>query len=494
MISMTVAEIARLVGGSPYGLDAQLVIRGKVEFDSRKVQPGDIFLAMKGERADGHDFADAALVAGAVAVLGTRQLAVPCIVVADPVAAITALAASAARRLPATVIELTGSSGKTSTKDLLAQVLERHGRTVAPPESFNNELGFPYTVLLADEDTDYLVLEASARGIGHIRQLTGIAPPAVAAVLNVGSAHLGEFGSVEAIAQAKGELVEALAPDGLAVLNADDPRVLAMAARTAGRVITFGEQPAADVRAEQVVVEPTGRARFELVTGSGRAPVALRLLGEHQVANALAAAAVATELGMTVPAVAEALSAATARSHWRMELTEVAGVSVLNDAYNANPESVRAALKSLAIMTASGEHSSNSIPAGGTPAGSDPAAGRIPAGRRSIAVLGQMAELGAESISAHDAIGRLAVRLNVNLLIAVGEPARPIANGAALEGSWDGEAQWVPDRDAAVRLLLEVVRPGDVVLVKGSRAADLQRVAQALIAGLADADQGRGRA
>ena len=478
MISMTVAEIVRLVGGSPYGLDAQLVIRGKVEFDSRKVQPGDIFLAIKGERADGHDFADAALAAGAVAVLGTRQLAVPCIVVDDPVAAITALAASAARRLPATVIELTGSSGKTSTKDLLAQVLERHGRTVAPPESFNNELGFPYTVLLADEDTDYLVLEASARGIGHIRQLTGIAPPAVAAVLNVGSAHLGEFGSVEAIAQAKGELVEALAPDGLAVLNADDPRVLAMAARTAGRVVTFGEQPAADVRAEQVVVEPTGRARFELVTGAGRAPVALRLLGEHQVANALAAAAVAIELGMTVPAVAEALSAATARSHWRMELTEVAGVSVLNDAYNANPESVRAALKSLAIMTAGRR---------------DPTAG-IPAGRRSIAVLGQMAELGPESISAHDAIGRLAVRLNINLLIAVGEPARPIANGAALEGSWDGEAQWVPDRDAAVRRLLEVVRPGDVVLVKGSRAADLQRVAQALIAGLADAGQGRERA
>src|SRR3954469_5426066 len=249
MISMTVAEIVRVVGGHPYGLDAELVIRGKVEFDSRKVRPGDIFLAMKGERADGHDFADAALAAGAVAVLGTRQLAVPCIVVEDPVAAITALAASAARRLPATVIELTGSSGKTSTKDLLAQLLERHGRTVAPPESFNNELGFPYTVLLAGEDTDYLVLEASARGIGHISQLTRIAPPAIAAVLNVGSAHLGEFGSVEAIAQAKGELVEALPADGLAVLNADDPRVLAMAARTAARVVTFGERPDADVRA-----------------------------------------------------------------------------------------------------------------------------------------------------------------------------------------------------------------------------------------------------
>jgi len=467
MIGMTVAEIGELVGGRPYGLDPALTVRGKVEFDSRKVQPGDLFLAIKGEQADGHDFAEAALAAGAVAVLGSREPAgwprpVPCIVVADPIAAITALATEAARRLPATVIELTGSAGKTSTKDLIAQLLERHGRTVAPPESFNNELGFPYTVLLAGEQTDYLVLEASARGIGHIRWLTGIARPAIAAVLNVGSAHLGEFGSVDAIAQAKGELVEALAPDGVAVLNADDPRVLAMAARTAARVVTFGEQPTADVRAEQVTVDGTGRARFELVTAAGRSPVALRLLGEHQVSNALAAATVALQLGMPLPDVAAALSEAAVRSHWRMEVTELAGVTVVNDAYNANPESMRAALKSLAIL------------ADGTGAGR----------RRSIAVLGQMAELGQESVAAHDAIGRLAVRLDVNLLVAVGESARAIADGAALEGSWDGEARWVPDRAAAERLLSSVVRPGDVVLVKGSRAAGLERVAQALVAEL----------
>ncbi|HEU5269433.1 MAG TPA: UDP-N-acetylmuramoyl-tripeptide--D-alanyl-D-alanine ligase [Jatrophihabitans sp.] len=463
MIAMTVAEIARVTGGRPHGLDPESILRGKVEFDSRKVQPGDLFLAIKGERADGHDFARAALDAGAVAVLGSRELPLPCIVVADPIAAITALATEAARRLPATVIELTGSAGKTSTKDLIAQLLERHGATVAPPESFNNELGFPYTVLLAGEQTEYLVLEASARGVGHIRWLTGIAPPAVAAVLNVGSAHLGEFGSVEAIAQAKGELVEALAPDGVAVLNADDPRVSAMAARTAARVVTFGERPDADVRAERVTVDGTGRARFELVTAAGRAPVALRLLGEHQVSNALAAAAVAVQLGMRLPDVAEALSAATARSRWRMEATEVAGVTVLNDAYNANPESMRAALRSLAIL------------AEGTGAGR----------RRSVAVLGQMAELGPESAAAHETIGRLAVRLDVDLLVAVGEPARPIVDGAALAGPWAGEAQWVPDRQAAQRLLCSVVRPGDVVLVKGSRAAGLELLAQALIAELA---------
>ncbi len=471
MIAMTMGEIARLVGGRAHGLAAEQLVRGKVEFDSRKVRPGDLFLAIKGEHVDGHDFAQAAQAAGAVAVLGSRETAAPGIVVDDPIAAITALATAAARRLPASVIELTGSSGKTSTKDLLAQLLEKHGRTVAPPESFNNELGFPYTVLLADESTDYLVLEASARGIGHIRQLTRIAPPTVAAVLNVGSAHLGEFGSVEAIAQAKGELVEALSPQGLAVLNADDPRVLAMAARTDARVITFGEQPAADVRAESVVVGPTGQARFTLLAGGQQAPVALRLVGEHQVSNSLAAAAMAVELGMGLPEVAEALSAATPRSHWRMEVTEVAGVTVVNDAYNANPESMRAALKSLAILSGEGT-------------------GR----RRSIAVLGQMAELGAESVAAHDAIGRLAVRLDVNLLLAVGEAARPIANGAALEGSWNGEAQWVADHDAAVRQLLGLLEPGDVVLVKGSRAAELQRVAQALVAGLAERGQDREQA
>jgi UDP-N-acetylmuramoyl-tripeptide--D-alanyl-D-alanine ligase len=464
MISMTVAEIASVVNGRIHGdLDPTSLVSGKVEFDSRKIAPGDVFLAFQGERVDGHDFAATAVASGAVLVLATRELPLPAVIVEDPIAAITALAATAARRLNATIIEITGSSGKTSTKDLLASVLELHGRTVAPPESFNNELGFPYTVLLADEDTEFLILEASARGIGHIAQLTGIAPPSMAAVLNVGSAHLGEFGSTAAIAQAKGELVEALPASGVAVLNADDPLVLAMAARTQAAVCTFGERADADVRAEQVELDSTGRAGFRLVVQGESAAVQLQVLGEHQVSNALACAALALRAGMSLAAVADGLSRATARSHWRMELTEVAGVTVINDAYNANPESVRAALKSLAII------------AGGE--------GREPA-RRSIAVLGPMAELGDESVQAHDSIGRLAVRLDVNELIAVGDTARPIAHGAALEGSWNGEAQWVADNDAAIVRLLDVVRPGDVVLVKGSRSAQMQRVAQALVAGL----------
>ncbi len=340
-------------------------------------------------------------------------------------------------------------------------MLARRGSTVAPPNSFNNELGFPYTVLLADERTKYLVLETSARGIGHIRQLTAIAAPQIAAVLNVGSAHLGEFGSVAAIAQAKGELVEALPADGVAVLNADDPAVLAMAARTKARILTFGERAGADIRAEDVRIDAAGRASFVLVTEAGRASVALTVRGDHQVSNALAAAGCAFSCGMGLAEVASALSAATATSHWRMEVTETAaGVTVINDAYNSNPESMRSALKSLAILSE---------------------------GRRGIAVLGVMAELGSESLAAHDAVGRLVVRLDVAQLIAVGEQARPIATGAALEGSWNGESEWVADNAAAGTRLRELLRAGDVVLIKGSRSTEMQRIAIELVEWLASA-------
>jgi len=461
MIAMSLAEAAAIVDGRLAGADPDALATGKVEFDSRKVAPGDLFLAIPGERVDGHDYAEAAIASGAVAVLATRPVPVPSILVADPIAALTALATASARRLTATVVALTGSSGKTSTKDLLAQLLQSSGNTVAPPGSFNTELGHPYTVLLADADTRYLVLETSARGLGHIRHLVDIAPPSVAAVLNVGTAHLAEFGTVETIAQAKGELIEQLpaaADGGVALLNADDPLVLAMADRTRARVLTFGESPGADIRAERVEIDRDGRASFELVTETGQVGVRLTQRGEHQVANALAAAGLALACGLDLAAVAAGLSAATAQSHWRMEVTETAaGVTVVNDAYNASPESVRAALKTLAIMSE---------------------------GRRSVAVLGHMAELGSDSISEHDRLGRLIVRLDIEHLIAVGPEARPIANGAALEGSWNGESEWVPDVEAAAVRLSEIVEAGDVVLIKGSRSAGMERVAHAVLKNL----------
>jgi UDP-N-acetylmuramoyl-tripeptide--D-alanyl-D-alanine ligase len=463
VIALTIAEIAEIVGGDLNGVDPGALVTGGVEFDSRKVGAGGLFLALPGEHVDGHDYVADALGRGAVAALVTRPVAMPSIEVADGFAALAALARAVARRLAdTTVVAVTGSSGKTSTKDVLAQLLARLGTTVAPPGSFNNELGHPYTVLLADAGTRFLVLETSARGLGHIAFLAGIAPPRIGVVLNVGSAHLGQFGSREAVATAKGELVEALpraADGGVAVLNVDDPLVRAMANRTAARVVTVGVAADADLRADDLLLDDLGRARFTLHVSGRTARVRLRLVGKHQVGNALAAAAVALECGLPLGDVAAALGAAVPASRWRMELTERAdGVLVINDAYNANPESMSAALETLASI----------------------AAARQASGSRSFAVLGPMAELGADGPAEHDAVGRLAARLGVARVIAVGEQARPIRHGATLEGSGHGRSSWVPDAEAAIAVLRDELRPGDAVLVKASRSASLERVAFAV--------------
>ncbi len=458
MIPLPLAEVAALVGGRLVDVpDPSALVSGPATADSRDVAPGGLFAAFAGERADGHDFAAEAAARGAVAVLASRPTGVPSVLVEDVRAALGELAKAVAARLPATtVIGLTGSSGKTSVKDLLADVLAGHGRTLAPPGSHNNELGLPLTVLRATPETRYLVLEMGARGVGHISYLASIAHPQVGMVLNVGSAHLGEFGSKAAIAAAKGELVEALPEDGLAVLNADDPLVLAMAQRTRARVRTFGESPRADVRALDVRLDTAARPSFTLSAGGRTAEVSLRLHGEHHVANALAVAVVAVELGMALPDVAAALSRAEARSRHRMEVRERPdGVTVVNDAFNANPDSTRAALKALAAM-----------------------AGQ----RRSWAVLGEMLELGQDADAEHDAIGRLAVRLNVRRLVVVGQGAARIHAGASLEGSWGRESVFVPDIPAALDLLRDELRPGDIVLVKSSKGAGLAALGEALAA------------
>ncbi|HET6359575.1 UDP-N-acetylmuramoyl-tripeptide--D-alanyl-D-alanine ligase [Streptomyces sp.] len=460
MIALSLAEIAEIVGGQSYDIpDPDLRVTGPVVIDSRAVQPGALFAAFAGEKVDGHDYAERAAAAGAVAVLATRRVGVPAIVVPDVTAALGALARSVVERLGATTVALTGSSGKTSTKDLIAQVLQRKGPTVYPAGNLNNEIGLPLTALRAAEDTEHLVLEMGARYIGDIRYLTGLVPPKVSLVLNVGTAHIGEFGGREQIAEAKGEIVESLPPadaGGVAVLNADDPLVRAMASRTKARVILFGEAADADVRAENVRLTRQGQPAFTLHTPTGCSDVTMRLYGEHHVSNALAAAAVAHELGMSVDEIALALSEAGTLSRWRMEVTERPdGVTVVNDAYNANPESMRAALRALAAM---GQ------------------------GRRTWAVLGQMAELGGEALAEHDAVGRLAVRLNVSKLVAVGgREASWLQLGAYNEGSWGEESVHVSDAQAAVDLLRSELRPGDVVLVKASRSVGLERVAQALL-------------
>jgi UDP-N-acetylmuramoyl-tripeptide--D-alanyl-D-alanine ligase len=460
MIPLTLAEIAAVTGGSLHAAPGDApAVTGPVVIDSRRVTEGALFAALPGERVDGHDYAQAAVAAGAAAVLASRPVpGVPAVVVPDVTAALGALARAVLGRLPAAIVTgITGSSGKTSTKDLTAQLAERLGPTVAAEGSFNNEIGLPLTVLRADSSTRFLVLEMSARGIGHVAALCDIAPPRIGAVLNVGRAHAGEFGSLDAVAKAKGELPEALPADGVAVLNADDPRVLAMAARTAARVVTVSTAATADIRAEDIRLDELGRASFRLVMPDSIAPVRLRLHGAHHVPNALAAAAIAAELGMDTAAIAAALSEATARSKRRMELRERAdGVLVVNDAYNANPDSTRAAIEALGHLTSGG--------------------------RRGFAVLGHMAELGDIAAESHEEAGRLAARAGVAGLIAVGEEARPALDGARAEPGWHGAAVAVPDAPAAIAVLRNQLRSGDVVLVKASKAAGLWEVADGLLA------------
>jgi UDP-N-acetylmuramoyl-tripeptide--D-alanyl-D-alanine ligase len=458
VIPLTLAQIAELTGGQLSGEPAA-VVTGEVVIDSRRAGPGGLFVAVAGERADGHDFASAAVAAGAVAVLATRPVPVPSVLVGDVPAALAALARFVADSLPAAAIAgLTGSSGKTTTKDLAAQLIERLGSTIAPAGSFNNEFGLPLTVLRADAATRYLVLELSARGPGHIAYLCRIAPPRYGVVLNVGHAHAGEFGGLDQVAEAKGELVEALPADGVAILNADDPRVLAMAARTAARVVTVGvDDRAALIRATDVRLDDLGRPSFTLLTPEGPAAITLRLHGAHIVPDAVAAAALARELGLGLADIADGLCAAVARSRWRMEVHRRRdGVTVINDAYNANPESVAAALRALRHLAQDG---------------------------RGFAVLGHMAELGGTSRASHEDVGELAARADLAGVIAVGDEAAPILAGARRVRSWTGEALAVPDGAAALDALSNQLKPGDVVLVKASRAAHLEGVAEALLAG-----------
>lgn len=495
MIAMTLREIADLTGGTLHDVpDENVVVSGTVEFDSRKVTPAGLFLALPGANVDGHDFAERAVAAGAAGVLAARPVGVPAVVVprvtaadsgwrgtamalehdhdgsgAAVLGALAALARASVRALTSqhglTVVGVTGSAGKTSTKDLLAAVLSPLGTTIAPPGSFNNEIGHPWTALRAGRDTRFLVLEMSARGPGHIAALAHTAPPRIGVVLNVGTAHLGEFGSREVIAKTKGELVEALpaAEDGgVAILNADDPLVAEMRSRTRARVVSVGQSASATIRAVDVRLDDQARASFTLAAPQGSVDVMLAVHGEHQVTNALSAAAVALECGATLDQVAAALGGARAVSGRRMEVvTRPDGVTVINDSYNANPDSVRAALKALVTMARSG-----------TPK------------RRCWAVLGEMAELGDDTVIEHDGIGRQAVRLLVERLVVVGtgRPSRAMHQGAVMEGSFDNESVLVPDAQAAIEKVCAEVQPGDVVLVKASQSIGLWTVAEALLA------------
>jgi UDP-N-acetylmuramoyl-tripeptide--D-alanyl-D-alanine ligase len=462
---ITAAELAAMAEARLVG-DPNAEIGPEVVIDSRKVSRGCLFVAFPGERVDGHDYVAAAAAAGAAGALVSREVAVgvPQLIVTDASAGLARLAAAVVERGVAeglVSVGVTGSSGKTSTKDLIAQVLAEAGPTVAPVGSANNEIGAPLTALRIAADTRFLVSELGSRGKGHVHWLCEIVKPAVGVVLNIGHAHLGEFGSVAAIASAKGELVEALPEDGWAVLNADDQLVAEMAQRTCARLATFSVRAEPEfgqlrVWADQITTDARQRATFVLHAAgeaSGAATVQLKLSGVHHVANALAAGAVALSQSISVAAVAAALSRAEAKSRWRMELGESAnGLLVVNDSYNANPDSMAAALNAVAAMRREG--------------------GRL------VAVLGDMLELGDGAQRAHREVGELAGELGFDSVFAIGEFADEMAAGARDGGV---VAVTVGTAEAAVAALANSIGGADVVLVKASRGLALDVVAEQLL-------------
>lgn len=468
----SIEDVALAVGGavrtpgSGASMDPRGVIALGVTVDSRDVAPGDLFVALTGLEADGHSFVGNALDAGAVAAMVARDREVDAggllVEVEDPARALLALSADERSGMAATVIGITGSTGKTCTKDYTAAVLQTRFRVVASPASFNNEVGLPLTILSADEGTEALVCEMGARGRGHIRMLCDVARPHMGIVTNVGVAHMELFGSAEVLRASKAELPEALDAEGTAVLNDDDPVVRGYAARTAARVVTFGTGPGAIVRAERIEVERrTGCARFDLVTPDGSVPARLGVPGEHMVWNALAAAAAGWVTGVEIGAAATALEAARVSSGRMEAFVTSSGLRVVNDAYNANPTSMAAALRAARWMAGDG---------------------------RCIAVLGHMAELGPVSEQEHERVGRLVARLGIDALVTVGPEARGIAWGAEREGVEAERIHACDDLIEAATVIRTLAQPGDLVLVKASRIARLERLVDALGAGPANED------
>lgn len=450
MITLTSRKIAEIVVGELYASGDILVTREPV-FDSREVVPGSIFLALKGDFQDGHDFAKLAIDQGAVLVLASRKLDLPCIVVPDVLAALGLLASYVRVQLPnMKVIGITGSQGKTTTKDLLAWILRMQGETVATYASFNNELGAPLTLLRCTESTQFCILEMGARHVGDIKALCQIAKPNIGVVLEVGRAHVGEFGSLQAIAETKSELVHNLVDDGIAILGRYDEFTPKMAEGLEIPVLTFGQTHEAQIRATDIDLRE-GRAHFDLVTPQGREPVALRLIGAHQIPNALAAAAVCTALHIPIEVIAGGLSTAELQSKWRMELHEISDLLIINDAYNANPDSTAAALRTLSFFAQE-------------------------RGGQSWAFLGRMHELGDSFVEEHGRIGLLAHSLGIDNLVCIGAPE--YAQDLPKERAMD--VHFCSTKEDALEIS-NYFSPGDVVLVKASRAEKLEELVQSLI-------------
>lgn len=462
MLKLSVLEIARIVSAEVFG-NGEVAISASVETDSRKITHGSLFVAKRGEVTDGHLFIDSAIENGAVAVLVEHRVQqdIPQLVVADAVKALGLLAmyvvAEVKSKGKLQVIGVTGSNGKTTTKNMLREILSNSGSTVSPEESFNNEVGAPYSMLKINEQTNYLVVELGAGGPGSIRYLTQMCNPDIGIELKVGLAHAGEFGGIENTTNIKAELVEEISADSIALLNIDDTRVMQMQPRTKARIVSFGTNKDAMYRATDISGSIVGTSFNFHSPKHLPVKVQLRILGEHHVYNALASLASADLLGLDISSAITALESMQIAERWRMELGYRSdGLTVINDAYNASPESVRAALQTLAEL---GRQS----------------------GKKTVAVIGEMAELGEYSVAEHDAIGRVVVRLNLGQLVVVGSKAKMVHMGASLEGSWDGESKYFEQISEAEAYLREMLTGEEIVLVKSSKSANLRYLGDSLL-------------
>ena len=457
MIPITFGEIAKIVNGELLNLAPDTSTSASPVIDSRKARKGTFFAAFVGENLNGHDFVEAAMKNGAEFALVSKRVDCEAILVQDVQEALATLAREVRKRLKSlTTIGITGSQGKTTTKDLLGHILSTYGQVVSPEESLNNELGVPLLILRCTEETKYCIVEMGARHEGDIAYLSEIAKPNVGLVLSVGKAHLGEFGSREVIAKTKSELIRGLGIEGIAVLGSYDEFTPKMADGLNLKVISFGETSACKVRAADIEVRE-GRAHFDLVTPEGRTPVSLQLLGLHQIANALGAAAVSTALGIPLESIAAALSTAEVSSKWRMEMIEKNELLIINDSYNANPESMAAALRTLALIAQE-------------------------RGGVSWAFLGKMHELGASSEAEHQAIGRLATEIGIDQIVSIG--TKEFVSDLAAEEISEGESQlhFFPNREAALSMIPNFAK-GDVVLVKASRAEEFNLLVDEIVLG-----------
>lgn len=465
-MTLQVGKLVEVVGGELVAGSAEVMVNG-LALDSRDVDPGAAFVAFVGERADGHIFAADAVARGARALLVTRvdealheaaesarQKDCALVLVSDPERAVGALASYHRDRLHCPVVGVTGSTGKTTTKDLLASVFSISRRVVATEGNRNNELGVPLTVMEAGADTDVLVVEMAMRGLGQIGRLCDIARPTAGLVTNVGVSHIEVLGSQEAIRTAKGELVVAVPESGAVFLNGDDVLSVSLADWAAAPVILYGLGETCEVRGVDISMSPEGTAAFEMTSPSGCSAIRLRVPGRHNVYNALAAAAVGMWLGVGLDEIAEGLEAATL-TDMRMQLfTSAGGISVINDAYNASPSSMRAALETLAEMETLGAR---------------------------VAVLGDMAELGSLADLAHFQLGEYAGRIGLDTLVTVGILGRRIAEGARAAGMKDERIRPCATVEEASEVLDDILESGDLVLVKASRVVGLERVLGGII-------------